>query len=112
MLGDIYRREGCTQKAIEYYELAAEKGDVISMCELGRIYLAGEEVEQDFDIARKWFEKGAENNDAISLCYLAAIYYFGNGVKEDIEKAEKLFRKAAELGSKAANELIEELFGD
>ena len=57
-------------KAREWFEKAADKGDAISMRNLGLLYSFGQGVAQDYAKAREWSEKAAANGDAIAETYL------------------------------------------
>lgn len=62
---------------------------------IGRMYMRGEGVEQNFDRAKFWFERGENLKEARSQWGLGLLYLHGYGVKEDIIQATKLFKMAA-----------------
>ncbi|KAF8308200.1 HCP-like protein [Clavulina sp. PMI_390] len=63
---------------------------------LGRMYLRGEGVKQDFKVARIWFERGAEYNEKESLNGLGIIWRDGLLNKEvDVKLANEYFLAAA-----------------
>ncbi|KZT39348.1 HCP-like protein [Sistotremastrum suecicum HHB10207 ss-3] len=64
---------------------------------LGRMFLRGEGVKQDFKLAKMWFERGAEFNDRECLNGLGIIWREGyvEGGKRDIKKAIQYFMVAA-----------------
>jgi SEL1 protein len=62
---------------------------------IGRMYLRGEGVEQNFDRARFWFERGAALKDAQSQHNLGLMALHGYGVKPDPAQAIEWFRTAA-----------------
>lgn len=51
-------------KAVEWYEKAANLGDLQSQVRLGFCYLWGHGVEQDVDVAEKWYELAAHRGSA------------------------------------------------
>ena len=57
-----YSDSGVTDytKAIQYYEKAANLGEVEAINNLGDIYYNGNGVEIVYKKAREWYEKGAE----------------------------------------------------
>jgi SEL1 protein len=64
---------------------------------LGRMYMRGEGVKQDFKLARLWYERSANLGDRESHNGLGILYRDGLGVKKDMEKAFKYFQAAAGL---------------
>ncbi len=51
------------QKALYWYERAANLGDKDAMLVVGWYYYKGEAVEQDLDKAKAWFQKAADLGD-------------------------------------------------
>lgn len=68
---------------------------VQSACYLGRMFLRGEGMPQDFQTARKWFERGAEYGDRECHNGLGIIYRDGLGVKKDEKRSLSSFKAAA-----------------
>lgn len=62
---------------------------------LGRMYLRGEGVKQDYQMARLWFDRGAEQGEKECQNGLGIIYRDGLGVKVDMKKALFHFTAAA-----------------
>ncbi|KAF9451494.1 hypothetical protein P691DRAFT_807605 [Macrolepiota fuliginosa MF-IS2] len=67
----------------------------ISAGYLGRMYLRGEGVKQDYTIAKAWFERGAVRDDKECHNGLGIIYRDGLGVKSNLKAALKHFTAAA-----------------
>lgn len=63
---------------------------------LGRMYMRGEGVQQDFDRARFWFERGISQADAQSQYGLGLMMLNGYGVSKNIGKANDLFKASAD----------------
>lgn len=63
---------------------------------LGRIYLDGEGIEQNFDKARTWFRRGIVNGDAIAQYGMGLLYLNGLGVPKDPVKAAGYFKVSAD----------------
>lgn len=63
---------------------------------LGKMYLRGDGVPQNFDRAKVWFDRGSSQADALSRYGLGLMYLHGYGVKENIAKAVELFRVSAD----------------
>ncbi|KAL2023258.1 hypothetical protein VTK56DRAFT_3381 [Thermocarpiscus australiensis] len=62
---------------------------------IGRMYMRGEGVEQNFDRAKFWYERGAILNDAQSQYGLGLLHLHGYGVKADVVLATEFFKTAA-----------------
>lgn len=63
---------------------------------LGRMYLRGEGVQQDFDRAKLWFDRGETRGDAQSQYCLGLMLLHGYGVAKNIGKATELFKASAD----------------
>lgn len=63
---------------------------------LGRMYMRGEGVQQDFDRARFWLERGISKEDAQSQYGLGLMMLNGYGVPRNIGKATDLFKASAD----------------
>jgi len=83
-------------QALELLRPIAEEGKAIAQGLLGRMYLRGEGVTQDYQEAAKWFRLAAEQGDAYSQYNLGSCYFHGMGVTQDYQEAAKWFRLAAE----------------
>jgi TPR repeat protein len=93
ILGVLYDNgQGVAQdynKASEWYEKAAAKGDVTAMTNLGVLYANGRGVAQDYSKAREWFEKGAAKGQTTAMTNLGMLYDNGRGVAQDHSKARE-----------------------
>jgi TPR repeat protein len=47
-------------KAREWYQRAADAGNIDAMINLGRLYLDGKGVPKDYGKAREWYQKAAD----------------------------------------------------
>lgn len=63
---------------------------------LGRMFLRGEGLEQNFQIARVWFNRGIANGDALCQYSMGLIHLHGLGVTADPVKAAGFFGAAAD----------------
>lgn len=63
---------------------------------LGRMYMRGEGVQQDFDKAKFWFDRGTTAGDAQSQYCLGLLWLNGYGVPRNVGKATELFKAAAD----------------
>ncbi|KAI0396502.1 hypothetical protein F5Y17DRAFT_419338 [Xylariaceae sp. FL0594] len=63
---------------------------------IGRMWLRGEGVAQDFKTAQRWFERGIKHGDAQSQWGLGLMYLHGYGVTKNLPKALELFKASAD----------------
>jgi SEL1 protein len=63
---------------------------------LGRMFLRGEGVEQNYEKAQIWFNRGIKSADAGSQYGLGLMYLNGFGVPQNTVKAQELFKASAE----------------
>lgn len=105
-LGDIYL-DGLEensikpdlQKAVEYYERAADGGMEDALLDLGYIYCAGEYTEPDYLKGIGYYERAAALGNTIALGNLGMTYCKGYGVKKDEKKGFEYFLQSAEGGN-------------
>src|SRR6516162_2208682 len=84
----------------------AEEGDGQAQYELGRIYMFGIGVSQDYQQAAKWYECAAEHGFAAAQFMIRFLYEQGKGVRRDYTRAFDYYRSAADQGhTTAANNL-------
>lgn len=89
-----------TDKAIEWYELAANAGVLSAQAPLAQLYFE----KREYVKARKWFEAATKQWDADSMYQLATMMRDGlGGVKNQLEYL-KLLKLAAEQESSEAQE--------
>ncbi len=93
-------REKAERKAAEEKMAAARKALAARMkaLELGRRYVKGDGVPQDYAEALKWFRLDAEQGDAEAQYNLGFMYENGEGVPQDYAEAVRWYRMAAEQG--------------
>ncbi len=61
---------------------------------IGRMYMRGEGVEQNFERARSWFDRGVAYGDAQSQYCLGLLLMNGYGGQKNVAKATDLFKAA------------------
>ncbi len=94
-----------TTQAVEYFQKAAEMGNVLSQSWLGYIFKT-ESNFINYTLSTNWFLKAAAQGDAYSLRNLAEAYYYGTGVTADTKKAFDFFVKAGDLNDKIAQSWV------
>jgi len=89
-------------KAAEWYEKAANQGNVDAMTLLGSQYLTGTGTEENQMEVAKWLQKAADLGNTYAMLWLGQMNYYAN----NMEKAVEWYQKAAEQGNiDAMNEL-------
>lgn len=105
-IGDLYHDgRGVEQnfdKAVEWYEKAAEHGNVDSMCSLAVMYITGDEVEKDERRALYWMLEAANNGSISAMENLGKMYSNGDCVVKDDVAALAWYKKSAEHGNSDA----------
>ena len=100
---DISFDEDVVNKAIDYYEQAAEQGYTKAGYRLFEIFSSGEKgVREDWTEAFKWLNEYSDQEDSEVQDNLGDCYYNGNGVEQNYEEAVKWYKKAAEQGNSYA----------
>lgn len=79
---------------------------------LGRMYMRGEGLQQDFDRAKLWFDRGISRGDAQSQYCLGIMMLHGYGVPKNIGKATDLFKASADQDYARAQVQLGMLFLD
>lgn len=76
----------------------AKDGFAIAQTHLGKRYLLGVGVPQDYKQALKWYTKAAEQGDVDAQMSLGLMYFNGNGVAKNYKQTFKWYIRAAEQG--------------
>ena len=84
------------------FQTGADRGDAVSMANLGKLYQYGQGVAQDYGKAREWYEKAAANGYANAMFSLGGLYESGAGVAQDYAKAREWYEKGADEGEAEA----------
>jgi len=74
---------------------------------LGKLYLAGEEVFKNTELAMMYLEASACAGNQYAQYMLGKLYLMGKEVEQDREKAQAYFRLAAEQGNEYAAYFLE-----
>ncbi|KAG5663747.1 hypothetical protein KAF25_006332 [Fusarium avenaceum] len=88
-----WRKDG---RLHENLKLGIEKIATKAAGYLGRMYLRGDGVVQNFDRAKVWFERGVTHHDAQSQHGLGLMMLHGYGQKKNVKKAMELFKSSAD----------------
>lgn len=98
MLAYSYKELGYTTKAIKYYQMSAEKGELMSYWYLGNIL----DKEGRINEAFQWYLKGAELNEPYCQDSLGKLYFLGLGVAENNAESIKWLKKSVDNGNENA----------
>ena len=96
--------EGCEENLIRAYywmEKAAENDYEDAYYIIGRSYLEGIYIEEDYKRAFNYLSKGYIALDTNCIESLAEMYLKGLHVKKDLYSAIELYNKAIEFGDKS-----------
>ena len=87
------------EKAVFWYQKAAEQGNADAMLQLALCYRKGHGVDGDQEECVKWLKKSAEKGVAKAQYYLASYYEEGEGgLSKDSVAAYQWYTKAAQQG--------------
>ena len=101
-LGDAAFDQEDYETSLQYYLLAADRGDPLAQCKAAWQYVTGFGTEISTDMAYEYYGRAAEQEDPDGLECLGYLYLEGLGVEQSMEKAMELYKRAAELGSEEA----------
>lgn len=85
-------------RAIHYYEKAAELGNQLAPAMLGNIYALGAQGKPDYAQAVKWYRMAAGEGQREGEYGLGLRYAYGQGVPVELKEARRLFTAAADQG--------------
>lgn len=90
----LLNEQGDIKKAITYLTSAAEQDNVRALQELGKMYIEGETVERNVDLAVHYFLRAAECGGENSYLDLACIHFTDTFGKKDVRTAARYLRNA------------------
>lgn len=91
------------KKAIEYFSMAGELGNLEAQELLGAIYWSGiDDIDRNYKKSKYWYEKAAILGSASAELNLGVIYSKGLGVEKDPYKAFNLYLNSAKKGKAEA----------
>jgi TPR repeat protein/tRNA A-37 threonylcarbamoyl transferase component Bud32 len=95
-LGAMFEAEGDLRKAAEFYEKAAENGDLRAQYDIGWMYKNAEGVKKDLEKAAKWMVLAADRGSPYAQNDYGIMLQYGQGVEQNEELAVEYYRKAIE----------------
>ena len=115
LIGDMYAHgegvEQSSKKALEYYNLALEKGCVKAYCHIAHLYYYGLDIERDYKKAFETYKIASENNIHIGYYRMACMYLNGDYVEKNYFKAFENAQTARKMGLEKANKIIHKIEG-
>ena len=112
IVGDPIDSQVPPKVAFQWYQIAAEQGNLEAMVNLGRAYYRGKGVKQDDAKALEWYTKAAEQGFPCAQSILGTRYRKGQGVEQDYGKALEWYTKASEQGYAVAQRYLGNLYRD
>ncbi|KAG0059489.1 hypothetical protein BGZ89_000367 [Linnemannia elongata] len=88
----------------------ASLGNTYAQVALGKMYVRGQGVNQDYQAAMDWFCKAAEKSDPVAQNEIGDLFRFGNGVPQDCLVAMEWYDKAARQDDPRAQYNIAQLY--
>ena len=82
---------GSKNQSVDVIHALANQGYIDAQIEIGRLYLLGLGVLQDYQKAAEWFQKAANQSDRLAFYQLGVLYATGNGVMQNPRKAQEFF---------------------
>ena len=85
------------QKAMDYYEMAANAGNIKAIENLGYCYYYGRDCEVDYQKAFEYFSKGAFHGQVISLYKIGDMYKKGYYISQDPAEAFRIYSHCIDI---------------
>ena len=87
-------REPDYEKALEYYRMAADRGEIIALENIGYCYYYGRSVEVDYERAYYWFSQAAMHGRPTALYKIGDMYRNGYVLPKNGELAFAVYRRS------------------
>jgi serine/threonine protein kinase/Flp pilus assembly protein TadD len=104
VLGDYYRKTGHFDQARKYFEDAVGLGYARSYSNLGVMYMNGDGVAKNPEVATNLFRQGADKGDPEGMFFYAVSLWQGIGVPKDTKSAVNWARRSAKAGFSPAKD--------
>jgi len=91
-------------------KLKADEGDAESQYQMGRLFIQGKDVNQNFREALKWHTKAAQQGHVKAQITLGIMHHWGRGVPQDLKRAAQWLRLPAEKGDPEAQYQLGSIF--
>jgi hypothetical protein len=98
-------------EALGWYTMAAERGHVFAMCNVGYMYGFGKGIPQSDVKSFEWYERAATAGNAHAMYQVGVSYLNGEGVDKNRSEAVRWFQESAEGGEEDARLALDTLDG-
>jgi TPR repeat protein len=105
-----YGVKKCTRWAFEYYELAAQQGNMNAQYNLGCLYQKHSRMKFNYREAFKWYTKSAQGGHIAAQKCLAYFYLKGLATDINYENVTFWYNKAAKFGDSEAQVTLGKLY--
>ncbi|MFQ9704479.1 MAG: tetratricopeptide repeat protein [Enterocloster clostridioformis] len=75
------------EKAVELFTQSAEQDNEYAAYQLGKLYLAGEDIPKDVEAAIRWPSFSSDSGNAYAQYALGKVFLAGEDVPKDVRKA-------------------------
>ncbi len=96
--------------AIDWFNKAADRGNLASLNDLAEIYLYGDNKVKNTVKALNYYGRAAARGSSYAKYSIGTIYYDGKGIKQDKKEAFKWLLKAATQGFAPAQYRLAEMY--
>ena len=104
----LYRKEKY-KEAFEYFQKAADQGDIGAQNNLGALYKDGKGCNKNHAKAFEHFQKAADQGYAGAQYNIGVMYNNGEFIDQDYNKACEWYQKAADQGDSEAENILKTL---
>ena len=92
------------------YEADAQSGNVDAQLKLGMMYITGDIIDKNPELALKWLRLAAKGNNTDAQLRLGELLYKGFDVDRNFEESAKWFQLAATSGNAKAQYLLANMY--
>lgn len=100
------------KKAVEYFQVAANKGHALAQCNLGYCYANGFGIIKDNKKAFEFYQSAAVQGEALAQYNLGRCYLEGCGVTQDLKKAIDFLQSSVNKGNAYAQGCLGSCYRD
>lgn len=108
---ETVKADDCNRIVFEYYERAANLGNIEAMNRVGYYYSYGIGCEPDGEKALDYYKKAAENGNYVSLYNVGTVYETGKEpLQQNLDKAYEYYKRSSDAGYSRAMVAIAHLY--
>lgn len=111
--GDDVFADDCYRKELEFFEKAAENGNIIAMNKAGLLYRQGKGCEADGEKALDYYREASDKGCYDAMSNIGFLYRYGlKPIQQDPDSAYRWYKKAADAGHAAAMDDIGDMYSE